>query len=120
MWLAVPEHVPFPKKLYVTVPVGVKPDTPVTVAASYAFAPVTSFPDQVLLLSASFTVVPVELEYFKITFASPAVGPAIGWVPAPEVTEQFVTEPEQKSDPPPPPPEGRKPAPPPPPPPPPP
>ena len=55
-------QLPLVKKVYATDPVAVKPSDGVTVAVSYADAPVVSFPDHAALLPASSTVVDVVLE----------------------------------------------------------
>ncbi len=54
-----PLQPPFMKNVYVTVPVAVKPLLVVTLAVSYAEAPVVSVPDQGAFVAASKTTVAV-------------------------------------------------------------
>ena len=57
----VPLQVPPAKRLYVTVPAGVKPPTVATVAVSYAASPTVSVPFHARLVAVLSTTVPTPL-----------------------------------------------------------
>ena len=56
----VPVQAPLVKNVYVTIPVGVNPATPLNVAVSYAAAPVASVPFHGDESAESFTTVPAS------------------------------------------------------------